>query len=114
MVLEVTLNIFSGRPNPEWSLEQDFAACCVSKLQTLTRRADGKTPLHPGLGYRGFIITAIDNSIKGPVTVFAGTVETPDGIYEDHLRELEKWLLQTASPHIDPNLFKMVEMQINR
>jgi hypothetical protein len=58
-IIEVELDIFSGRPNPQWELPPEEADRLRSQLRELApimelAPADLQEP--PSLGYRGFVI----------------------------------------------------------
>lgn len=59
----VRLLIFSGRPDPEWSLDEAAVEALTGRVQ----KAVGGEGIHPppagGLGYRGFFV---DNQVKNP------------------------------------------------
>jgi hypothetical protein len=98
--VEVELDVYSGRPNPTWSLTTVDAA-------RLDREADA-LPVAPvrgwsnGLGYRGFVVTRENQTI---LRVQDGTVElTAGGVVSyrvDVDRALERWLLSTGRDTID-------------
>ncbi len=54
-MIRVTIDIFSGRPNPSWLLDESEAQDVVRKLRDVKKR--GKAHDGPGrLGYRGVIV----------------------------------------------------------
>lgn len=60
-MFEIELDIFSGRPNPRWTLD------AAEEREFLTRLLDRTVPMGPirsreGLGYRGFVCTATGNT----------------------------------------------------
>jgi len=92
----VTLNIFSGRPNPRWDLTGDQANEFVERLS----RAESPTADSPpgalrGLGYRGFEVRQLDHPTA--IHVHGGVVGTPGAAPNnvDRKRELERFLLGT-------------------
>jgi hypothetical protein len=71
--VEVELDIFSGRPNPRWSMRADQAPV----LATLFAAAPHVQPVEaPGLGYRGFLIhlRTGDPAVPQTIRVYAGTL----------------------------------------
>jgi hypothetical protein len=117
MAVEVTLDMFSGMPNPRWLLggasEQEFR----SRLQSLPAAADREAPRPPGLGYRGFILSVgpgDGGEALGRVTVYRGTVSHSGGEYEDMGRELEKWLLSTAGEALGDRLKSIMQAELAR
>ena len=66
-MFEVELDIFSGRPNPRWTLN------AAEEAELLQRMLDRVVPIAPStiadgkLGYRGFLVRA-----TGSITVLSG------------------------------------------
>lgn len=115
--IRVELDVFSGRSNPSWEL----AAEQTSELGTLLRdlpQTDIPFPQN-GLGYRGFLLMRVGSGIDLPesIRVYRGVVETYDGIRsirsKDLGNRLERWLLNTARPHIDGNLYDSIREEID-
>lgn len=108
LTLKVILDIYSGRPNPTWSLSRSPIKSLKKMLgkdyQELPRIRRRELP---GLGYRGFIIINEDQ-LKGlplALRVFDGTVTVrdfdaaePSEVYafKDRNR-IEYWLLEQAA-----------------
>ena len=97
----VELDVYSGRPNPSWTLSRDDAA-------RFERTVGALPPAPPGvwanpLGYRGFVVTGPDGSV---VRVHAGAVQISEGgsltDRADPDQALERWLLSTGGAAIDP------------
>ena len=59
--LYVELDVFSGRPNPGWSLAAEEAEDLFERIKRLTPDGGGESPAR--LGYRGFIVY---RTITGP------------------------------------------------
>lgn len=86
----VELDVFSGRPNPRWDLDEKSAAT-VTRLKSSLRRTIRAPPDPPALGYRGF-------KCEGPggsILVYKGYVHTQTGILADPLLGIERFLLGT-------------------
>lgn len=92
----VTLNIFSGRPNPRWILED----AAVEELRERIQREPQMTAAAPpgsvtGLGYRGLEVR-FDDSAE-PIHIHGGVVGTlaasPNLV--DPKREIEQFLVNT-------------------
>jgi hypothetical protein len=85
----VELDVFSGRPNPRWQLDQPAADALRRLLSRLTVATD--RPLEPpGLGYRGFIFTY--NS--GRSRAYKGYVIRSDIVLADPSSSVERFLLE--------------------
>ena len=97
MSLTVTLNVFSGRPNPTWVIPEGGAAEFNDRVSKLETTSNLKAPgVMEGLGYRGFTVRR--NEENSVFTVHGGLVDpghTSASLMADD-REIEKWLLSTA------------------
>ncbi|WP_307204025.1 hypothetical protein [Nocardioides zeae] len=124
---QVELDIFSGRPNPVWSLNAAEAAEFAQRL------GDGTVPVVPvnvdsgQLGYRGYIMTATGHDAdelrrQGKATTFRvhahmaqagydlaaeefllGALERSDGVSEAEagvLSEAVRWDLEESHPEV--------------
>lgn len=60
--MKIELDVFSGRPNPNWVVTESTASDLLKALGSLhtgleSARGTGSTPSDlPGLGYRGFVV----------------------------------------------------------
>lgn len=84
----VELDVFSGRPNPRWELDEQSS----QQLRQLEERLTSarQAPVEPpGLGYRGFVHS--DGS--GQVRAYRGYVRTPREVLADPTFSVEKFLL---------------------
>jgi hypothetical protein len=93
--VEVQLDVFSGRPNPHWTLTAERAEEVGQLLRDL-EPAERAEP--PGLGYRGFLLT----SAEAKASVFGGVVGITRGDDTAHFKDvhgLEQHLLRQARDH---------------
>lgn len=60
--MNVELDAFSGRPNPQWTLPFEDAKVIRAKIASLPKTED--RPNIPDLGFRGFILTSGDFSCR--------------------------------------------------
>jgi hypothetical protein len=90
ITMVVELDVFSGRPNPRWELDEKSAAT-VTRLQSSLHLARRAPPDPPALGYRGFKC----DGPAGSVLVYSGYVHTQTGILADPLFGVERFLLGT-------------------
>jgi hypothetical protein len=99
-MFEVELDIFSGRPNPRWSLEP------AEERELLTRVLDRAVPVagvnetDGYLGYRGFVVRASGSaaqalSAAGRPTAF----RVRDGLHGQIDLSAEQWLLDAPIPN---------------
>jgi len=119
MIFNITLDVFSGRPNPTWALTKEqalFFLNNVSQIKPTTENVQN----YPEkiLGYRGFIVD--EKGDKGlPLKrfeIYNGAIKafSNDSYYflKDKDFRLEKWLLQTGYNHIDNDTFNFVKEDI--
>lgn len=85
----VELDVFSGRPNPQWRLPPPARARLFELLRATNTPAAGA--VLPGLGYRGLVV-------RIGTTMFRagdGTIETRGQFYRDEGRAVEALLLDS-------------------
>jgi hypothetical protein len=111
-VAQATLKVFSGRPNPSWTLS-------VAETNELERRLAGLStklpaaPNVPDLGYRGVQVTlgAMEITVAGGgVSVQQSAAVTH---FADTRRQLERWLVQTAQGKVSPDILKIAESDLS-
>lgn len=110
---KVELDIFSGEPNPTWALTDADADSFVKQLAALQRTAPRQ--LSAKLGYRGFIIQCTQGTGAWSVRLQNGVAHISQGAAayaDDEQRRLERWLLNTGSPYLKPDLFEFVEREL--
>lgn len=114
MSLTVTLNVFSGRPNPVWTLDDSDS----EKLLKLAAEAGEPTNLKSSagvtaLGYRGFQVTAAPGHPAGSLSLHAHQGILDAGPGEVNLisesRTIESFLLETAGNRIDKDVKKHIK-----
>lgn len=94
----VELDVFSGRPNPHWTIAVDQLAPLLPDSDAQQLAAPGEPP---GLGYRGFLLTDVsaETGIPTVYRVYAGTVTLGEGNEQNTVvdaKGLEQWLLEDA------------------
>jgi hypothetical protein len=60
--IEVELDVFSGRPNPQWRLSSEESVLLGTKITSLSEPTD--TPTIPDLGFRGFVLRSGARTIR--------------------------------------------------
>lgn len=110
----VELDVFSGRPNPTWTLSEADRDDLCARLAALPAAAP--TGLESNLGYRGFVVRMPTTPAAATVTVQEGTVHVSgdgaDHYYRDPDRELERWLLETGDDALEPQVADLVEQEL--
>ena len=113
----VVLDVFSGRPNPTWSLDAEPTAALRSLLAALPS-TPAAAPLD-GLGYRGFLVELKDQTgaTVERLSAYRGLVQRqpgdPSAVLLDPGRTVERFLLDSGRSQLDPALFNDVELQLN-
>ena len=112
----VTLDIYSGRPNPSWLLPQREEQQLLSRLKALNEPTDKRpSGSFGGLGYRGFFITRDIASPRGPISM-----RIHEGILDHQLggtnlvadSTLETWLAETGRSHLSDVVYEYVRTSI--
>ena len=108
--VRIELDIFSGRPNPEWTLTAAQAAELEAMTASLTF-AEAPPPPFDGLGYRGIVAT--DPERPGwSLVAFRDTVRlgTSEGtaVRADPGGTIERWLLDTSGGAVDSALISRI------
>lgn len=105
----VEADLYSGRPNPAWSLTPEEAARLVERIEGLAPATEVEPP--DRLGYRGlrFRLHAQGRQIALGDS-FDGHLRFQDSAGSRHLadpgREVERWLLGTGEGKIEPRTYQ--------
>jgi hypothetical protein len=114
--MRVEADLFSGRPNPSFTLDAEQAATLATLLRGLP--AGGQRHEPPGLGYRGFVIRDTGDALPSctALRAFHGTVsaecgqETRD--LADPARTVERWLLAVARPKLTADVYDVLRSEV--
>ena len=111
---ETELDIFSGVPNPTWSLTDAEAD---RFLQRLAAAPPGPvTELSGNLGYRGLIVQVTHGADTQVIHIQNDAIHISKGATKtyarDGNRELERWLLGTGKPYLKDEIFQTVQREI--
>jgi hypothetical protein len=110
----VVLDIFSGRPSPSWNLTAAQTEELVRLLKSLPAdESQGEADQAPGLGYRGFTVqgrSAWIAAFRGRVSVKSDRAERR---LSDPDRSVERWLLATGAPSLEPDVRYLVARQLD-
>lgn len=115
--MQVELDVFSGRPNPQWALTSQEVDQFIKLLQALPQH-QGEASTPEGLGYRGLIVTQPGETIDGYSQIsIANSIVTVEHNGEleqlaDKDRALEQWLFQTGKDELDATLYQQIGAQI--
>jgi hypothetical protein len=97
----VRLLIFSGRPDPEWNLDEGAIPKLQTRVQTVLKESTLDQAPTGGLGYRGFLVQNPAKALDLPTEfiVFGGTLTERPGPQARHLQDtagIEEFLLAEA------------------
>jgi hypothetical protein len=102
-MFEVELDIFSGRPNPRWTLDEREEAELIERM--LDRTVPFVAPMDTDgyLGYRGFVVRASGaGAAKLSAAGLPTTFRVRDGLGQSIDLGAESWLLATGAPATIP------------
>ncbi len=125
--VQVEADVYSGRPNPRWTLAAEPGETLVRRLLALpAESAPGVQP--NGLGYRGMIVhlDPAPDGLCATIRVANGLAccESRPGVESaagttagrscrrDISRDVEHWLMESGARVLDANLLKMLRVQI--
>ncbi len=111
MTARIVLDVYSGRPNPEWSLRHDEEVELDHRLAVLAPGSPAAIPAPPGLGYRGLIVRRLG---RPELRVFHRSVIGTERRLIDPNRSLELWLLETGRTALDPEFWHDLIAEITR
>lgn len=116
MSVTVTLDIYSGLPNPSWELSNEQVADLVERLRSSTQQSLSKLASTDGrLGYRGFRIEAVQEKGLEATTFIHGGLADISRMYPSLMlggADVEQWLLSTSEGAISGDLAEYVSGQI--
>src|ERR1700716_2852302 len=104
---KVVLGLYSGRPDPEWTLTTVQAATLEKALAALAGGTG--TPPTGGLGYHGFTILLPGRTLMAYRGVVTATGDGPRTLKADPARTVERYLLETSRPHLTADEYAEVE-----
>lgn len=113
---KVTLQVFSGRENPSWSLSEKQIDELFALLNNLPKAEPGN--FQDGLGYRGFQVLLTENTTEKTheIVAYKGRIhyKTADAeaYFADPERRLEKFLLKSGDSYLDDNLSESIKDEI--
>lgn len=114
-IVQVELDVFSGRPNPHWTLNQRDSQELLRRLQRLSPTNAGEPS--GNLGYRGVILSNPEGAIAGFEWIVCsnGLVVGYKGDssqkFIDANRNLERWLVQTGKTTLGPDILRSLPQE---
>jgi hypothetical protein len=114
MPAQVELDVYSGMPNPTWTLTDAECLAFREQLAGLPRMEAGN--LRGTLGYRGLIVQLHPGTNSEFVRVSGGMIEITRGVEKryavDAARKVERWLLDTGRPSLPGDLFELAQRDL--
>jgi len=102
----VTALVYSGIPNPSWTIPEARAAE-VSRAIAGIPRLDRDCPPQGGLGYSGVRVDIPDRGGAERTWIFAkGVAVSGDHCYADSGRKIERLLLESGRGRVDAALLE--------
>lgn len=92
-MLIIELDVFSGRSNPCWELDES-RALALRQLEERLEPVDRPRVQPPGLGYRGFLYAGV----AGRVRAYGGWIDARQQALADPLFTVERYLLDQIPP----------------
>ncbi len=121
MPVTVTLHVFSGRPDPTWTISDQDAAALEADAASLERPTLAKPPGALGrLGYRGFSLSGVSSTGGAPLDLYVHEGVVDRGRHDvnvvDESRKLEQRLLESAVAQkvLPPEVLQHVTEEIQR
>lgn len=113
--MAVSLGIYSGRPDPSWTLTDEQIAEFGRLVEPLPT-AVGDPPAG-GLGYHGFYVLVsepgqADRTLVAYRGFIADSGSGPRTFWQDAERTVEAYLLETGRPHLTANVIAAVEADL--
>lgn len=113
MPMLVTVDMFSGRENPSFVIDDNKSRSIMSRLEANQERL-AKLPRRSVLGYRGFTISPVTGQNREPPELFAATGPGENIQVYDH-PEIESELAQLAAQALrDDNLQSLLRSELDR
>lgn len=95
--MRVELDVFSGRANPQWELDEGTSATLL-RMQGRLARSTQPPVAPPSLGYRGFVYAARG----GPIRAYRGFLTRGTVSLGDPNRSVERFLMEQLPKEFEP------------
>ncbi len=111
--ITVEVDIFSGMPNPEWTLSEASATMLLAKLCGLPPAK--AAPRSSKLGYRGLVVH-IAAQAERTVLIHQGIIESRQGdsstFLLDKNRALETWLIHSGRESLSDEVERVLDAEL--
>lgn len=108
--VRVTLGIYSGRPDPSWTLTGAEAATLQRAIEALAEVAG--SPPEGGLGYHGFTVAYLGRTYTAYRGVISAGGEGPQIVRSDPGRTVERLLLELGRAELTAQEIAEVERSL--
>lgn len=112
----VTLNVFSGRPNPSWCIGDKHIDVILERVEASSKVAINKPIGAAGLlGYRGLSVRFVDHPGVGDSTLYVQHGVIDRGQFEPSRvtdTDFERFLLETGEAAIDGAVLEFVHAEL--
>lgn len=104
---DVELDVFSGVPNPGWTLTDAQTAHLLAMVAALSST---ETAPRSGnqLGYRGMVVRAAATELR----LHDGIVDVGGTLYSDPERRVARWLLETGRASVGDHVYAIAEAEL--
>lgn len=110
--LDVTVQLYSGRPNPSWSVfgrEAVGFACALRDVLPVHEAVERQ----PKLGYQGLDVSVFDNLDVEEYAIFNGHIVSKGRWFFDRNRSIELALLKSGDSKIEKEIFEHIMSNIS-
>lgn len=119
MTVIVTIDMYSGLPNPTWELTEKDAQTLSELLQAERKPTNFKSPASVAkLGYRGIQITSVAQAVPLSISrIFDGVIETSgsDSLnFVDDNSEVESFIIKTACTALSEEEVQYIQGNIEK
>lgn len=122
MALRITINLYSGQPNPSIALDDAESSELLARLRLPTKAGRAAAPANAmvaSLGYNGILVEQIGDSIDPALPrmfrIIDGWIETPKGLRPLADPSVEDLLCSSAGPFrrslLEPAVFRSLDSQ---
>ena len=108
--MRVTLGIYSGRPDPTWTLTGAEAAAVERAIEALPQTPG--VPPEGGLGYHGFTVARGGRTLTASMGVVSSGAGGPGILRSDPGRTVERLLLELGRTQLTPAEIAEVEQSL--
>jgi len=117
--MKVQLRIYSGRPDPKWTLSADDAASLRLLMQDIPEGDDFSLPAWPVGGYGGMIVMGDGDPLPEiEIAIYREHVRVEHGsrvrFLIDEARAIENMLLDTATGHVQGDIVARIRSNFQR